>query len=63
MIDAFVLAMLSREKPLRIYESASGFTCVICGATQEPWAYRVSLPERKGRACPGCASDHDWEVS
>lgn len=62
MIDALTLAMLPRDKPLTIHDTASTFTCVICGAEQEPYAYRVTLPGRAGKACPGCAADHRWEV-
>lgn len=61
-MDEFKLAGLPREKPLRIFENASGFTCVLCGAEQEAWAYRVRLPERAGIACPGCADDRGWSV-
>jgi hypothetical protein len=62
MIDAYELAMLSRDKPLTIHENASGFTCVICGCEQPAWCYRVTLPQGKGKACVGCAADHRWKV-
>lgn len=60
VIDADKLAMLPRDKVLLIRVAASGFTCVICGAGQEPLAWRVSLPKRAGAACVGCAYDHGW---
>jgi hypothetical protein len=65
MLDAMKLALLPRDKPLTIFETAGGFTCTICGAEQEPWAYRVRLPTLtgyKGLADPRCAADHGWEV-
>lgn len=62
MIGAYVLALLPRDKPLAIHEGAAGFTCVICGCTQEAYAWRVTLPQHKGKACPGCAGDKGFEV-
>ena len=62
MIDPLKLAMLPRDEPLRIFENASGFTCVICGVEAYAWSYRVRLPQRAGLACSGCAADHDWTV-
>lgn len=62
MIDQFQLAMLPRDKVLTIRSSASAFTCVICGAEREAHAWRVSLPQRVGAACPNCAADHGWTV-
>lgn len=62
MIDPFELALLPRDKPLKIYENASGFTCAICGVEAVAWAYRVTLPQHKGKACSNCAGDHGWEV-
>ena len=53
----------TRDVPLVISANPSGFTCVLCGAEQEPHAWRVRLPERLGTACPGCASDRGWSVS
>jgi len=60
-IDAFKLSQLPRDKPLTITDGGA-FTCVLCGAQQEPYAWRVRLPERAGTACPGCATDCGWEV-
>lgn len=62
MIDSFKLATLPRDNPLIIFDTAGAFTCVICGAEQEPYAYRVRLPSRAGPACPGCAGDAGWTV-
>ncbi len=62
MIDALKLAMLPRDKPLTIFENASGFTCVICGVGAYAWSYRVKLPHGAGTACAGCAGDHGWTV-
>lgn len=61
-IDAYKLATTDKSKPLTIRSTASGFTCSICGAQQEPHAWRVSLPDRLGTACPGCAADRGWET-
>lgn len=60
MIDPLKLALADRLAPLEIKARAAGFTCVICGAEQEPHAWRVNLPGRLGTACPGCAGDHGW---
>jgi hypothetical protein len=62
VIDSYDLAMLPRDKPLTIHASASGFTCVIRGCKQEAHAWRVTLPRGKGKACPGCAGDHGFQV-
>lgn len=60
-IDPVRLAGLPRNKPLTITDGGA-FTCVICGAPQEPHSWRVKLPAGAGPACPGCASDHGWET-
>lgn len=60
MIDAYKLAMLPRDKVLAIRDAASTFACVICGVEQEPYSWRVSLPNRAGAACVGCAHDQGW---
>lgn len=62
MIDPFKLATLPRDKPLRIFERASGFICVIRGCPQDAFAYRVKLPDGAGTACPNCAADSGWTV-
>lgn len=62
MIDPIRLAGLSRDKPLQITDG-NGYTCVICGAEQEQYAWRVRLPSGAGQACPGCAGDHGWETA
>lgn len=60
MIAPDKLAMLPRSTVLKIRDAASAFTCVICGAEQEPYSWRVSLPKRAGAACVGCAHDQGW---
>lgn len=52
MIDVYKLALLSRDKPLRVRASASGFTCGICGVVQEPHAWRVSSSGGQGSGVP-----------
>lgn len=61
IVDPFVLAALPRGL-LTIISPATPFTCVLCGCEQEPYAYRVTLPCRVGKACPGCANDRGWAV-
>lgn len=64
MIDRLRLAELAAGATgaLRARCPASGFTCVICGAEQEGLVWRVSLPERAGPACTGCATDAGFTV-
>lgn len=62
VIDPFKLATADKSHALTIRSTASGFTCAICGAEQEAHAWRVSLPDRLGTACPGCAGDAGWET-
>lgn len=62
LIDALVLASLPRYEPLKIESPPKPFGCVICGASQEAYAYRVRLPQKAGVACTGCATDRGFEV-
>lgn len=61
MLDPTVLALLPRGF-LTITSPATPFECAICGCPHEPYAYRVTLPRRAGKACPGCADDHGFTV-
>lgn len=61
-VDPFKVAQADKSKPLRVFANASGFVCVLCGAEQEGHAWRVTLPDRLGRACPNCAVDRGWTV-
>jgi hypothetical protein len=61
VIDYVKLAAIDKSKPLTIKDGPSGFTCKLCGAQQEAWAWRVTVPTI-GTACPGCAGDHGFEV-
>lgn len=69
MLDAMAVADLPRDKPLKIAAKPRGFTCVLCGASQESHSWGVSLPpapgsrRRSGTACPGCADDRGWAVA
>lgn len=64
MIDQLRLLELAQmnERPLKITSAAAGFICAICDAEQESHAWRVTLPARAGKACPGCANDAGFEV-
>lgn len=60
--DEIKLALADKSKPLRAASPARGFTCILCGAQQEPYTWCVRLPERLGVACVGCATDRGWTV-
>lgn len=62
MIDAYKLATLPKSLPLVIREANRAWTCAICGCRQEPYTWVVSLPDRNGKVCPGCATDSGFTV-
>lgn len=62
MLDALTLATLPKQSPLTIRESNRPWTCAICGCDQESYTWVVNLPNRSGKACPGCATDHGFSV-
>lgn len=62
MIDALKLAEAPKAQPLTAKDPDRPFTCAICGARQEPFCWRVTLPNRLGSACTGCAADAGWSI-
>lgn len=62
MLDPFRLADADKTKTLAI-KAGPAFTCAICGASQEPHTWYVTLSAGLGKACTGCAADAGWSVN
>lgn len=62
LADALRVAEADKSRPLPARGGNLGFTCALCGARQEPGAWRVTLPDRLGLVCTGCAGDAGWRI-
>lgn len=64
MIDQYKLALLPRDRPLRILDGPQRTTtCVINGCPIDQHSYCVNLPHGAGKACLNCASDAGFSFS